>query len=382
MSSYPTHEITIGYDFRPLTQEELNKRKKKEEEKVNDADNDGVVDSLDLCPNLAGSIEANGCPDFDNDGIPDKYDLCPSIPGSFEAGCPDLTENEKSILKDVLNNLEFSLNSDKLKRTSYSSLSSLAVLLIQNPAMFVEVHGYASSEGESSYNLGLSARRAKSVEQFLLSKGVDRNSLIIRFSGEDSPIASNSSEAGRSKNRRVELSIKFHLKNNNQVIATENAYAKALEGIGSTDDTYNIDPYNKRSTVITQSNGNIIVEEVNEEVALSEDKLNNTIESVNYSEDVIDYDETVEVLDYDENIDVNNIDYDAVVDSAEPQYLLVVQTFVSKENAVRYIDKSSEDLNYQQLGNRYYVYVYSSSNRDDVVRFRSLYKNECWIKAP
>ena len=382
MSSYPTHEITIGYDFRPLTQEELNKRKKKEEEKVNDADNDGVVDSLDLCPNLAGSIEANGCPDFDKDGIPDKYDLCPSIPGSFEAGCPDLTENEKGILKDVLNNLEFSLDSDRLKRTSFSSLSNLAVLLIQNPAMFVEVHGFASSEGETSYNLGLSARRAKAVEQFLLSKGVDRNSLIIRFSGEDSPIASNSSEAGRSKNRRVELSIKFHLKNNNQVIATENAYAKALEGIGSNDDTYNLDTYISKSTVITTSDDKIIVEEVNEEAAISEDNLNSTIESINYDEDVLDYDETVEVLDYDENIDVNNIDYDAVDDSAQPKYLLVVQTFVSKENAVKYIDKSSEDLNYQQVGNRYYVYVYSSSNRDDVVRFRSLYKNECWIKSP
>ena len=71
--------------------------------------------------------------------------------------------------------------------------------------MFLEIHGYASSEGGTSYNLGLSARRAKKVEQFLLSKGVSSNSLIMRFSGEDFPIASNDSEAGRSKNRRVEF---------------------------------------------------------------------------------------------------------------------------------------------------------------------------------
>ena len=385
MSSYPTHEITIGYDFRPLTQEELNKRKAKKEETVNDSDNDGVVDSLDLCPNLAGSAKANGCPDFDEDGIPDKYDLCPALPGSFEAGCPDLTQDEKGILKDVLNNLEFSLDSDRLKRSSYSSLSKLSVLLIQNPAMFLEVHGYASSEGETSYNLGLSARRAKAVENFLLSKGVDRNALITRFSGENSPIASNNSEFGRSKNRRVELSIKFHLKNDNQVVATENAYTKALDGIGSSSEsnyTYKPDTYTRKKSVIIQSDEEIIVEEMVEEIAIPEANLNNTIGNIDYDEDVLDYEESVEVLDYDENVDIENIDYDEVIDSSTPQYLLVVQTFVSKENAVKYIDKSSEDLNYQQVGNRYYVYVYSSANRGDVVRFRSLYKNECWIKAP
>ena len=215
-----------------------------------------------------------------------------------------------------------------------------------------------------------------------MSKGVDRNSLIIRFSGEDSPIASNASEYGRSKNRRVELSIKFHLKNDNQVTATENAYAKALEGINGsseTDYTYKSNTSTSNNSFIEEYDNQIIVEEV---VEMPEENLNNTIENIDYDEDVLDYDESVEVLDYDENIDIENIDYDEVIDSSTPQYLLVVQTFVSKENAVRYIDKSSEDLNYQQVGNRYYVYVYSSANRDDVVRFRSLYKNECWIKAP
>jgi type IX secretion system PorP/SprF family membrane protein len=375
MSSYPTHEITIGYDFRPLTQEELDKRKKKkEEEKIDDMDNDGVVDSLDLCPNLAGSAEANGCPDFDKDGIPDKYDLCPAIPGSFEAGCPDLTQAEKEILKDVLNNLEFNLDSDKLKRSSYSSLSKLAVLLIQNPAMFLEIHGFASSEGDRSYNLGLSARRSKAVEDFLLSKAVNINSLITRFYGESSPIASNTSEFGRSKNRRVELSIRFHLKDDDQVIATENAYSEALEGINnSNENDYTYDPssYTRKKSVITQTEDEVIIEEITEEFTIPEQNLNNTLESVDYEDAVVE-----------EDFDIENVDYDEVVDPNTPQYLLVVQTFVSKENATKYIDKSSEDLNYKQVGNRYYVYVFSSVDRDDVVRFRSLYKDECWIKAP
>lgn len=376
MSSYPTHEITIGYDFRPLTDEELNK--KVETVNVMDTDNDGVVDSLDLCPNLAGSIEANGCPDFDKDGIPDKYDLCPEIPGSFSAGCPDLTDIEKEILENVLNNLEFAVASDKLKRSSYSSLSQLAVLLIQNPVMFLEIHGYASSEGGASYNLGLSARRAKTVENFLLSKGVNENSLITKFSGEASPIASNDSEIGRSKNRRVELSIRFHLQNEEQVLAAENAYAEALRSIRPS------------SSDVIQNISVDIVEEDAIDVTISEDNLNNNIQDIEeeiIEEEIIEEEikeEEIVVQEtsgefFAEEVQSDDISTEGMLDK-DGKYILVVQVFSSKENALRYIDKSSEKLDYHLDGSRYYVYVYRSSYRKDVVQYRNTYKNDSWIK--
>ena len=376
MSSYPTHEITIGYDFRPITDEELANRKNKEEEeeKVQDTDKDGVVDSLDLCPNIAGSIEANGCPDFDKDGIPDKYDLCPEIPGSFSAGCPDLTEIEKEILENVLNNLEFTVASDKLKRSSFSSLSQLAVLLIQNPVMFLEIHGYASSEGGTSYNLGLSARRAKTVENFLLSKGVNTNSLITKFSGEESPIASNDSELGRSKNRRVELSIRFHLKNKDQVIAAENAYAEALGSISISSNSN--EARNTSATIVStpiESDVSNIVEEDANDVVVSEDNLNNNIQNI---EEEIAQEESEEIF----VEEVQNDENPAKEIDKDGKYILVVQVFSSKENALRYIEKSSEALDYHVDGNRYYVYVYRSSYRKDVVQYRSTYKNDSWIK--
>ena len=62
------------------------------------------------------------------------------------------------------------------------------------------------------------------------------------------------------------------------------------------------------------------------------------------------------------------------------KYILVVQVFSSKENALRYIDKSSEKLDYHLDGSRYYVYVYRSSYRKDVVQYRNTYKNDSWIK--
>ena len=55
-----------------------------------DMDGDGIIDSQDACPNSAGKSELNGCPDKDNDGIADKNDKCPDLEGKKElAGCPD-----------------------------------------------------------------------------------------------------------------------------------------------------------------------------------------------------------------------------------------------------------------------------------------------------
>ena len=358
MSSYPTHEITLGYDFKPV--EKIIKK----EEKIQDSDNDGVVDSLDLCPNLFGSITANGCPDLDNDGVPDKYDLCPETPGSFSAGCPDLTDTEKEILKDVLKNLEFKNNSDRLQRSSYSTLSQLAVLLMQNPDMFLEINGYASSEGSTSDNLGLSARRSKSVEQFLMSRGVTRNSLITRFYGEESPIASNDSEYGRSKNRRVELDIIFHLKNKNQVTAIENAYAEALRGLNS-----------------SSGDSQLLEEEIVEEEIVEEQVIEEQVVEEEVIEEEVIEDEVIEEEVMEEEVIEEEVADEIIEPTVRGKYLLVVQVFSSKSNAVKYIDESSEDLDYIKDNRKYYVYVYSSDDRSAVSKYRSSYENSSWIKT-
>ena len=56
---------------------------------VKDRDNDGVPDSLDACPDVAGLASLHGCPDRDGDGIADKDDKCPDVPGIAKyGGCP------------------------------------------------------------------------------------------------------------------------------------------------------------------------------------------------------------------------------------------------------------------------------------------------------
>lgn len=70
----------------------------------------------------------------------------------------------------------------------------------------VLVEGHASSEGSADYNLSLSRKRAIMVRNFLMERGIPRERFELRFLGETRPVASNDTEVGRIRNRRVELS--------------------------------------------------------------------------------------------------------------------------------------------------------------------------------
>jgi outer membrane protein OmpA-like peptidoglycan-associated protein len=74
-----------------------------------------------------------------------------------------------------------------------------------NPDWQVRVEGFTDSTGNAASNLKLSEERAESVANWLADHGVDRSRLTTKGYGEDRPVASNDTEAGRRKNRRVEL---------------------------------------------------------------------------------------------------------------------------------------------------------------------------------
>ena len=69
------------------------------------------------------------------------------------------------------------------------------------------VSGHTDSNGSDAYNLNLSQRRALSVKNYLVGQGVPASRIQTLGYGESSPIADNSTEYGRSQNRRVELTI-------------------------------------------------------------------------------------------------------------------------------------------------------------------------------
>jgi outer membrane protein OmpA-like peptidoglycan-associated protein len=90
---------------------------------------------------------------------------------------------------------------------AYKNLIVLAVTLKEHPDYRAIVNGYTDSRGSEERNLILSEKRARAVADYLISQGIDRSRLEIRAHGESDPISSNNTEAGRARNRRVEIKI-------------------------------------------------------------------------------------------------------------------------------------------------------------------------------
>ena len=109
--------------------------------------------------------------------------------------------------KMVLNNIFFETNKATIKPESYTELERLANLLIENPTIRLEISGHTDNVGSYRANQKLSESRAKSVVEYLVSKGVGSSRLEYKGYSFNQPIADNSTSEGRSKNRRVEFKV-------------------------------------------------------------------------------------------------------------------------------------------------------------------------------
>jgi outer membrane protein OmpA-like peptidoglycan-associated protein len=103
--------------------------------------------------------------------------------------------------------LLFPFNSDQLKLEARTNLRNLAMSLKKYPKTNTMIVGHTDSKGTAEYNQGLSERRARSAANFLAAEGVPRERLATAGRGESESIASNDTEAGRARNRRVEVAI-------------------------------------------------------------------------------------------------------------------------------------------------------------------------------
>jgi len=140
-----------------------------------DSDRDGVIDSLDKCPNtpLGTKVDKDGCPIIE---------------------C-------KSAKLDI----DFDTNKYEIKPSHHAELDKVAAKLNKFPKATAAIEGNTDNVGSPAYNQKLSERRANAVKKYLIEKhGIAANRLSSKGFGETKPIDSNKTAEGRSKNRRVD----------------------------------------------------------------------------------------------------------------------------------------------------------------------------------
>src|SRR5262249_21631702 len=102
----------------------------------------------------------------------------------------------------------FDLNKANLSNQAKSTLDMVAGGLSgQRTGYMLELQGYTDSTGSEQYNIGLSQRRAESVQRYLVSKNIPLFRVSIVGLGKDNPIADNKTSQGRAQNRRVEVRV-------------------------------------------------------------------------------------------------------------------------------------------------------------------------------
>lgn len=106
-------------------------------------------------------------------------------------------------LGDVL----FATNEAELREGAASTLNKLAAFMREYPERKILIEGHTDSTGSAEYNLGLSQQRAMAVDRALRTRGIESGRIEVIPLGEEYPVASNDTTAGRQQNRRVEIVI-------------------------------------------------------------------------------------------------------------------------------------------------------------------------------
>jgi len=106
----------------------------------------------------------------------------------------------------IIHGIQFDFDSAVIRPDSNALLDELSVGLGDANTSAITVIGHTSSEGKDAYNEELSQRRAKAVVSALISHGIEAPTISAQGRGEQVPIADNTTGAGRTLNRRVEIS--------------------------------------------------------------------------------------------------------------------------------------------------------------------------------
>lgn len=163
-----------------------------------DTDADGLSDYEEIFTYLTNPLVA----DTDFGGVFDGKEVARGTnPLNSKDDFPVIQVGEKIVLKGVT----FEFGKATLLQSSIDTLNTVAEGLIANPEVEVEISGHTDNVGSVKANVSLSLRRAESVKQYLVGRGVSSNRITTVGYGFAKPVTSNRTEEGRSKNRRIEF---------------------------------------------------------------------------------------------------------------------------------------------------------------------------------
>ena len=108
-------------------------------------------------------------------------------------------------MSGVIDGLAFDMNRAALGEAARAALRPLAAAMPRHPDVLLELQGHTDNRGPAGHNLTLSKRRVMAVVRFLVTEGVDPARLRPWGFGENRPLASNATPAGRARNRRIEV---------------------------------------------------------------------------------------------------------------------------------------------------------------------------------
>lgn len=148
-------------------------------------------------------VVETGTVDTDGDGVVDSLDQCPDTPKGLKVDAKGCIVEQTVVLRAV----NFDFGADQLTAEAKTTLDLLARSMILQKSLTIEIAGHTDSLGPQSFNLLLSQKRAAAVKEYLVSHGVEASRLVSEGYGEFNPIADNNTEAGRATNRRVEFKV-------------------------------------------------------------------------------------------------------------------------------------------------------------------------------
>ena len=178
---------------------------------IPDSDGDGINDEEDKCVSVKGFARYQGCPipDTDSDGVNDEDDKCPTKAGTAaNQGCPEISKAIVDKINYAAKNVFFATGSAKLLPKSFTSLNEVVKLLKSDESLLIDVNGHTDATGKEEKNQILSEARAASVKTYLVSKGIAESRLVSAGFGSTKPVADNKTAAGKAKNRRTELGVR------------------------------------------------------------------------------------------------------------------------------------------------------------------------------